>query len=108
MGELGQLASLFGGGGTSLSPSSSTAQSTPFYNEAGIYFDSPGSGAISGNASSATATDPSRANAGGIAPQPSSALVNPGVSASTGDSLIYIVLGMIVAGGLGFYFIFKK
>jgi len=100
---------LSGGGG--LSPNSSTAQSSPFYNDSGIYFDSPGAGGISGNSSDATATPSgSRQTAGGINALPSSDLLN-GISAPTasgGNSLIYLALAGVAALAVGAYFLFKK
>lgn len=105
---LESLASLFGGGGGSLSPSSSTAQNTPFYNEAGIFFDSPGAGNISGNTADASATTP-RSQAGGINPLPYSQLPSNTAAVANNGSSIYLLIfgGLIVAVGI-IWFVLKK
>lgn len=101
------LASLFGGGGGSLSPSSDTAQSSPFYNESGIYFNSPGAGDITGNAADATSQTP-RSQAGGINPLPYSQLPsNTAAVANNGSSLYLLIFGGLLAVAGIAYFIFK-
>lgn len=101
------LSGLLGGGGGGLSPNSSTAQSTPFYNQAGIYFNSPGAGEISGNSAEAVASP--RQTAGLNQALPESQFLPTSVQAGTATNnfTLYIVGGIIAAIALVFL-IFKK
>ncbi len=104
------LKGALGGAAGGFSPSSSVSQSTPYYNESGIYFDSPGSGSIEGNSSDADATGASRQLAGGTNPLPASNFGLPSIAAGTAtdNSLIYIIAGAAI-GLLGLvYLLFKK
>lgn len=103
-----ELASLLGGGG--LSPSSSTSQSTPFYNESGIYFSSPDSGNLDAGAVSSDASTPnSRQQNGGIAPVAASAVPAASTSLLSGSTGTVVILGGIALLVLGtVFFLFKK
>lgn len=96
------------GKGFGLDNSSSTAQSTPFYNESGIYFNSPGAGKIeAGDAvASATPADANRQLSGGNSPQ--SYLPDFSSPLSGGSSaLIWIAGGAVILIGILIY-AFKK
>lgn len=101
------LSGLLGAGGGGLSPNSSTAQSTPFYNSAGIFFNSDGAGVISGNTDSAQALP--RQTAGLNQAYPESQFLPSSIQAGTATNnfTFYIVGGILVIFGLVF-FIFKK
>lgn len=106
--DLSALGSLFGGGGGSLSPSSDTAQSSPFYNESGIYFDSPNAGNISGNAADATSAPP-RALAGGVNPLPYSQLpTNTAAIANNGSSTYLLIFGFLILAAGAAFLLFRK
>lgn len=101
--------SLLGGaaGGFGMDNNSSVAQSTPFYNDSGIYFNSPGAGTITAGPTTADATtDPSRQNTGGIQALPASTLSTGGLFAP-GSPVPYIV-GAVLVIFVIIFAIFKK
>lgn len=100
------LSGLLGGGG-GLSPSSDTAQSSPFYNQSGIYFDSPNAGAISGNTSDPVAALP-RSQTGGVAPLPYNQLPASSPAVQSSSSLYLLIFGGLAAAAIAVFFIFKK
>ncbi len=102
------LLSGFLGGG--MSNSSSAAQSTPFYNESGIYFNSPDAGRITAGDVGTTATAAgSRQTAGGLSPQSATSMLDglsPGISSNT--STILLIAGGAVALIATLYFVLRK
>jgi len=106
---MGSLASLFGaGGGGSTSPSSSTAQSSPFYNESGIYFNSPGAGTLTAGPVSADASPPnSRQTLGGNNALYDSTIPALNSSLPVSPSILYIA-GALLLVLLAGIFLIKK
>lgn len=101
------LLSLFGGGGAGgFDYGASGAQSSPFYNESGINFNSPGAGAISDSGSSASAQP--RQTSGGNQAIPDSTIPYGDFSAQPSSNIIYYVIGAIVLLAIGGYLAFKK
>lgn len=101
------LASLFTGGGLGgYSNSSGVTASTPFYNESGIYFDSPNAGAISDSGSTASSVPKSQQNSSNAIAD--SLLPNGDFSTRSSSNLVYYIIGAIVALVLVGYLAFKK
>lgn len=99
------LLSLFGGGIPGLSNDSSVATSSPFYNDSGIYFNSPNAGGITAGDSSASTP---RSQSGGNNPIADSLIPNGDFSAQSSGNIIYYVIGAIVLLAIGGYLAFKK
>lgn len=103
---LSGLSSLLGGalgGGVN----SSASQSTPFYNDSGIYFRSAGAGGIDAGDVGSTASSGAPKSAGGIQAFPDSSL-GATFSSPTDNSIIYYVIGGIILLVVGGYLAFKK
>ena len=109
----GLLGGLLGGGGGSgfgVDPSSSTAQSSPFYNDSGINFDSTGTGIeaapINTGAGPTNPSGPSipRSYQVSANAQPYGAYVSAVPSGVNTNLYIYVVAALAVAA----FFLFRK
>lgn len=97
-----------GGGGFGMDEHSSAAQSTPFYNQSGIYFNSAGAGEIQAGDSSASPTsDASRQTAGGLSPQSGSGFSSI-LQPVGGSSLLPYIAGAILLAILSIVLLRKK
>lgn len=82
------------------------AQSSPFYNESGIYFNSPGAGGISDSPTSSEAVPRSKAvvpNAIADSTIPYGSFSNP-----PDNSILYYIIGAIALIGVAVFFVFRK
>lgn len=104
---MGELVGLLGGAaGFSMENQSASSQSTPFYNDSGIYFNSPGAGTITAGDTDSSAT-PTRAT--GAAPVSASSQDASPFDLPVGSgSIIPWVVAVLAALILAAVLLFKK